>query len=82
MSGGKGVDPGALIPFYETLGLDSFQCFYRDWYPGSEMGNVNFSGMDSKVSELTDKNNWNDNLAFSTFSEWLAFYMQGMDLCI
>lgn len=80
-SGGVDVDPGALIPFYEALGLASFQCFYTDWYPGSEMGNVYLSGIDYILSDVSDKKAWTENLAFPTFSEWLAHYLQGMNLC-
>lgn len=80
-SGDVDVDPGALIPFYESLGLASFQCFYTDWYPGSEMGNVYLSGIDYILSDVSDKKAWTENLAFPTFSEWLAYYLQGMNLC-
>lgn len=81
-SGNNDVDPGALVPFYESLGLASFQCFYTDWYPGSEMGNVYLSGIDYTLSDVSDKKAWAENLAFPTFSEWLAYYLQGMNLCI
>jgi len=80
-SGAMDVDPGALIPFFEALGLSSFQCFYTDWYPGSEMGNVYLSGVDYTVSDVSDKKSWMENLAFPTFSQWLAHYLQGMNLC-
>lgn len=80
-SGETDVDPGSLIPFYEALGLSSFQCFYTDWYPGSEMGNVYLSGIDYTLSDVSDKKAWVENLAFPTFSEWLAYYLQGMNLC-
>ena len=81
-SGRTEIDAGALIPFYESLGLASFQCFYSDWYPGNEMGNVYLSGIDYTLSDLSDRKGWVENLAFPTFSEWLAYYLQGMDLCI
>lgn len=81
-SGNKEVDPGSLIPFFEALGLSSFQCFYKDWYPGSEMGNVYFSGIEDTVSDISDKKTWMEKKAFSSFSEWLAHYLLGMDLCI
>lgn len=81
-SGNAEVDPGALVPFYESLGLSSFQCFYRDWYPGSEMGNVYFSGIEYTISDVSHKKSWTENLAFPTFSEWLSYYVQGMTLCI
>ena len=80
-SGDLDVDPGSLIPFYEALGLSSFQCFYTDWYPGSEMGNVYLSGIDYTLSDVHDKKTWAENLAFPTFSEWLVYYLQGMNLC-
>lgn len=80
-SGEVDVDPGALIPFFESLGLSSFQCFYTDWYPGSEMGNVYLSGIDYTLSDVSDKKSWTENLAFPTFSDWLAYYLQGMNLC-
>ncbi len=79
-SGDISVDPGALIPFYEAFGLASFQCFYTDWYPGSEMGNVYLSGIDYTISDTTEKKSRSENLAFSNFLEWLAYYLQGMNL--
>lgn len=75
------VDAGALFPFFEALGLSSFQCFYSDWYPGSEMGNVYLSGIDYTISDVSNKKSWVENLAFPTFSEWLSYYLQGMNLC-
>lgn len=81
-SGEVDVDPGALIPFYEVFGLASFQCFYTDWYPGNEMGNVYLSGIDYILSDVSDKKMWAESFAFPTFSEWLAYYLQGMNLCI
>lgn len=80
-AGAKEVDPSGLFPFYEALGLSSFQCFYSDWYPGSEMGNVYFSGIDYTISDVSQKRAWVENLAFPTFSEWLSYYLQGMTLC-
>jgi hypothetical protein len=77
LSGKLDVDPGSLIPFYEALGLSSFQCFFTDWYPGSEMGNVYFSGVDFTVSNVEKKSTWGEELAFATFSEWLVNYLQG-----
>jgi hypothetical protein len=74
------VEPGSLIPFFEVLGLNSFQCFDSDWYPENEMGNVYFSGIDYTLSERSDRQKWADNLAFPTFSDWLANYVEGMNL--
>ena len=76
-SRGRTVDPASLIPFYEAYGLSSFQCFFADWYPGSEMGNVYLSGIDYTIS---DTKGWAENLAFPTFLEWLAYYLEGMNV--
>lgn len=76
-SGSTIIDPSSLIPFYEAFGLASYQCFFTDWYPGSEMGNVYLSGIDYTISDLKANS---DNLAFNTFLEWLAYYLQGMNL--
>jgi len=81
-SNGRPVDPGSLIPFYETYGLSSFQCFYADWYPGSEMGNVYLSGVDYTISDTSDRKSWAENLAFPTFLEWLAYYLEGMSVSL
>ncbi len=76
-SGSMTVDPSSLIPFYEAFGLASYQCFFTDWYPGSEMGNVYLSGIDYTISDLNANS---ENLAFNTFLEWLTYYLQGMNL--
>ncbi|MBI5272421.1 MAG: SMI1/KNR4 family protein [Chlamydiia bacterium] len=81
-SGAMFVDTGSLIPFYETFGLNSFQCFFADWYPGSEMGNVYFSGIDYTVSDTGHREEWEENGAFATFSEWLVSYLAGMDVAL
>lgn len=77
---GKPIDPTHLIPFYHCFGRQSFQCFYSDWYPGGEMGNVYFSGVDNTISEITNKNAWADHLAFPTFLDWMTFYLEEIEL--
>jgi len=74
------IDPGSLIPFYESYGLKSYQCFFNEWYPGSEMGNVYLSGIDYTISDYRDRKEWADRLAFPTFLDWLAFYLEGNSL--
>jgi hypothetical protein len=74
------IDPEALIPFYEDYGLNSFQCFFADWYPGSEMGNVYLSGINYTVSDITNRSGWTEQLAFPTFLEWLVYYLEGMSI--
>jgi hypothetical protein len=73
------IDPEALIPFYEDFGLDSFQCFFSDWYPNNEMGNVYLSGINYAISDVTDRKLWTQQLAFTSFLEWLVYYLEGMN---
>lgn len=77
MMGNQAIDPNTLIPFYESSGLGSYQCFYTEWYPGSEMGNVYLSSIDSTISDYTDRKGWTDQLAFPSFLDWLAYYLEG-----
>jgi len=81
-SGEKLVDPQSLIPFYESFGLASYQCFYSDWYPGFDMGNIYLSGIDYTISDITDSKAWAEHLAFASFLDWLAYYLDGADLSI
>jgi hypothetical protein len=74
------VDPGSLIPFYESYGLGSYQCFFNEWYPGSEMGNVYLSGIDYTISDYRNRKEWAEQMAFPTFLDWLAFYLEGNTL--
>lgn len=79
-SGNVLIDANSLIPFYEAVGLSSFQCFYADWYPKNEMGNVYFSGLDYTVSDVSHPDMWGENGAFPTFLEWFIAYLGGMSI--
>jgi len=70
------IDPSALIPFYECFGLHSYQCFFADWYPIGEIGNVYFSGIDYTISDYHKKE---DSLAFPSFLDWLMFYLEQVE---
>lgn len=74
------VDPSSLVPFYESLGLASYQCFFIDWYPKSEMGNVYLSGLDYTISDTQSNKSATESLAFPSFLEWLVAYLEGADL--
>ncbi|MBF8263191.1 MAG: hypothetical protein HW387_856 [Parachlamydiales bacterium] len=76
-AGNVSIDPCALIPFYESYGLGSYQCFFNEWYPGNEMGNVYLSGIDYTISDYADRKRWADHFAFPTFLDWLSFYLEG-----
>jgi len=73
---GEVVDPNNLIPFYESFGMPVFQCFWKDWYPENEMGNVYYSGITHTISDVVTTDESAENLAFHTFLDWLLFYLE------
>lgn len=73
---GQVIPPESLIPFYESFGLHCYQCFYADWYPEEEMGNVYFSEHDRSISNFLDAHAYEENLAFPSFLGWLIFYLE------
>ncbi len=78
-SGNQVIEPKDLIPFYESFGQPSFQCFYLSWTPMNAPGNVYYSMAEGKISDVHDPNSWNENLAFSSFLDWLIFYLEGLE---
>ncbi len=73
---GKEIEPGDLIPFYESFGLKNYQCFFAGWTPGKQIGNVYYSTAEKAISDCHNKQTWAQNLAFPTFSDWLIFYLE------
>jgi hypothetical protein len=67
------IEPGSLIPFYECFGLHTYQCFFKNWHPMQSMGNIHYSSIDKTISRYDDPES---TLAFETFSDWLAFYLE------
>jgi hypothetical protein len=78
-SDGVEVDPASLIPFYESFGMPFFQCFWRDWYPDQEMGNVYYSDLTRTISTCRKKDDCVETMAFETFTDWLMFYLEKID---
>lgn len=72
----KLIDPKTLIPFYESFGMPFYQCFWTDWYPQDEMGNVYYSGNTCSISDVNCKDPSSETMAFPTFSDWLMFYLE------
>jgi hypothetical protein len=72
---GRVIDQENLIPFYESTILHCYQCFYSDWYPEIDMGNIYFSAHDRSISNYHDYR-FEENLAFPTFLGWLKFYLE------
>lgn len=73
---GEAVNPKSLIPFYVSFGMPFYQCFWADWYPESEMGNVYYSGVTNQISNVKCSNPESDQMAFRTFNDWLFFYIE------
>ena len=78
-SQGIPVNPTSLIPFYESFGMPFFQCFWEEWYPDQEMGNVYYSAQMKKMSTCEQKDESAENLAFQSFTDWLMFYLEKID---
>lgn len=75
---GSVINPKSLIPFYESFGMPFFQCFYKDWYPEDEMGNVYYSGNTNTISDVKNLDPSREAMAFPTFSDWLTFYLEAI----
>lgn len=76
---GVSVNPSSLIPFYESFGMPFFQCFWADWYPDQEMGNVYYSGLTHSFSTSKKKEDCIETMAFENFTDWLLFYLEKID---
>lgn len=73
---GEPVDPKTLVPFYESFGMPFYQCFWTEWYPAGEMGNVYYSGVTKKISDINLEGNAEETMTFPTFTDWLMFYLE------
>lgn len=73
---GTDVNPSTLIPFYKSFGMPFFQCFWTEWYPEEEMGNVYYSGQTKMIMINENEGPSEDSMAFPTFMDWLKFYLE------
>lgn len=73
---GTPVNPETLIPFYESFGMPFLQCFWAEWYPENEMGNVYYSSTTKTISDIESSEPSSESMAFPTFLDWLMFYME------
>lgn len=79
--GGRPVNPKSLMPFYESFGMPFYQCFWSEWHPEQEMGNVYYSSADNTISyPIATKNGSFEQMAFPNFSDWLAFYLEQIEM--
>lgn len=76
---GLPVNPKTLIPFYESFGMPFYQCFWGEWYPQEEMGNVYYSDLTKTISDVNAIDTCSESMAFNTFLDWLIFYMERID---
>lgn len=75
---GRSINPKTLIPFYQSFGMPYYQCFWAEWHPETEMGNVYYSGQTNSVYFPEGKCGKAEELAFDTFADWLIFYLEGI----
>jgi hypothetical protein len=73
---GRPVNPVTLIPFYESFGMPYYQCFWAEWYPEKEMGNVYYSSATNTISDVEEPNSLSESMSFPTFADWLMFYLE------
>lgn len=76
---GTPVNPASLIPFYKSFNMPFYQCFWSDWYPENEPGNVYYSGATNSISDCTKADLHVETMAFETFTDWLIFYLEKID---
>lgn len=72
------IDPTGLIPFYKSSDKPCYQCFFAQWAPLGQAGNV-FCSAEKMISDILDKNSWVENLAFPTFLDWLIYYLERVE---
>lgn len=77
---GGAVNPKSLIPFYESFGMPVYQCFWKDWYPAQEMGNVYYSGVTRIIPDVLEGPIGAETQTFATFLDWLFFYLEGVNI--
>lgn len=70
------VAPKSLFPFYESFGMPFYQCFWAEWYPEQEMGNVYYSTESKAISDPFSSGISSEAMAFPTFVDWLIFYLE------
>lgn len=73
------VNPKTLIPFYESFGMPFYQCFWAEWYPDQEMGNVYYSAESKTISDVYSGMSSSEMMAFPTFTDWLMFYLERVE---
>jgi len=78
-SSGAPVDPKSLIPFYKSFGGPFYQCFWGEWYPQQEMGNVYYSHQSKTISDVSCSDTSCEAMAFPTFIDWLMFYLERVE---
>lgn len=78
-SRGAIVDPLSLVPFYKSFGMPFYQCFWTEWYPEQEMGNVYFMQESRTLADVYSDASSSEKMAFPTFIDWLAFYLERIE---
>ncbi|MBN2479407.1 MAG: hypothetical protein JXA94_04190, partial [Parachlamydiales bacterium] len=74
------IDSKSLIPFYQSYSKDNFQCFFSQWFPKGNIGNVYYDGSDNTISDYQNFMLQHEDLAFESFLDWLIFYLDILDI--
>lgn len=70
------VDPKHLIPFYESFGIHSYQCFFAESLPTLDVSNIHYSEFERGFGSFVEERSLDENLSFSSFLAWLCFYLE------
>lgn len=73
------VNPKSLIPFYQSFDLPFFQCFWDEWHPDQEMGNVYYSSLSHFIRKSNHEEEKIETMSFETFIDWLMFYLEKIE---
>ena len=73
------INSESLIPFYQSFNTNCYQCFWKEWYPQDEMGNIYYSEELKTIIEPNKGKADSTDMTFSTFSDWLVFYLEGVE---
>lgn len=73
---GFSINPTSLIPFYESSELHAYQCFFTEWGPLEEMGNICYSADLDQGLPFFLPHFLENGGASPTFLHWLIHYLK------
>lgn len=64
--------------FYRKFADEQAPSFFALWTPMQHAGNAYYSPIENALSDVQNRSTWQENLAFSTFLDWLIFYLESI----